>query len=192
MILLSFSKMTQFSGKLCGHPTVMAPTLEFPHIFSPIFMHSFIICWVYMGLFEAAFVEGISIRRKFQDKWEARQHILLRKTLTLGGERKCEGSARNVSTADWMLPPKTKGFPGSSAVKESAHNAGDMGLQVQSLGWEDPLEKEMTTNYSILAWEIPQTEEPGGLQSMWLQRVRHNLATKPPPETNFEGWACNA
>ena len=170
----------------------MAPTLEFPHIFSPIFMHSFIICWVYMGLFEAAFVEGISIRRKFQDKWEARQHILLRKTLTLGGERKCEGSARNVSTADWMLPPKTKGFPGSSAVKESAHNAGDMGLQVQSLGWEDPLEKEMTTNYSILAWEIPQTEEPGGLQSMWLQRVRHNLATKPPPETNFEGWACNA
>ena len=104
----------------------MAPTLEFPHIFSPIFMHSFIICWVYMGLFEAAFVEGISIRRKFQDKWEARQHILLRKTLTLGGERKCEGSARNVSTADWMLPPKTKGFPGSSAVKESAHNAGDM------------------------------------------------------------------
>ena len=43
-------------------------------------MHSFTICWVYMGLFEAAFVEGISIRRKCQDKWEARQHILLRKT----------------------------------------------------------------------------------------------------------------
>ena len=91
-----------------------------------------------------------------------------------------------------MLLPKTKGFPGSSAVKESAHNAGDMGLQVQSLGGEDPLEKEMATNYSILAWEIPQTGEPGGLQFMWLQRVRHNLATKPPPETNFEGWACNA
>ena len=51
----------------------MVSTLEFPHIFSPIFMHSFTICWVYMGLFEAAFVEGISIRRKFQDKWEARQ-----------------------------------------------------------------------------------------------------------------------
>ena len=43
-----------------------------------------------------------------------------------------------------------------------------------------------------MLWRIPQTEEPGGLQSMWLQRVRHNLATKPPPETNFEGWACNA
>ena len=42
---------------------------------------------------------------------------------------------------------------------------------VQSLGGEDPLEKEMTTHSSILAWEIPWTEEPGGLQSMWLPRV---------------------
>ena len=48
---------------------------------------------------------------------------------------------------------------------------------IQSLGWEDPLEKEMTTHSSILAWRIPWTEEPGRLQSMWLQRVRHNWAT---------------
>ena len=41
-----------------------------------------------------------------------------------------------------------------------------------SLGWEDPLEKEMATHSSILAWEIPWTEEPGGLQSMRSQRVR--------------------
>ena len=87
-----------------------------------------------------------------------------------------------------MLPPKTKGFSGSSAVKEPAHNAGDVDLQVQSLGWDDPLEKEMATDYSILAWEIPRTEKPGRLQSMWLQRVRYDLATKPPPETDFEGW----
>ena len=40
---------------------------------------------------------------------------------------------------------------------------------VQSLGWEDPLEKEMATHFSILAWEIPWTEEPGGLQSMGSQ-----------------------
>ena len=46
--------------------------------------------------------------------------------------------------------------------------------QVQSLGQEDPLEKEMATQSSILAWEIPWTEEPGGLQSMGLQRVQHN------------------
>ena len=44
------------------------------------------------------------------------------------------------------------------------------------LGWEDPLEKEMATYSSILAWEIPRTEEPGGLQSLGSQRVRHNLA----------------
>jgi len=46
--------------------------------------------------------------------------------------------------------------------------------QVQSLGWEDPLEEEMTTHSSILAWKISGTEEPGGLQSMGLQRVRHD------------------
>ena len=52
---------------------------------------------------------------------------------------------------------------------------------VRSLGREDPLEKEMATHSSILAWRIPWTEEPGRLQSMGLQRVRHNLETKPPP-----------
>ena len=42
---------------------------------------------------------------------------------------------------------------------------------VQSLGWEDPLEEGMATHFSILAWRIPRTEEPGGLQSMGSQRV---------------------
>ena len=46
--------------------------------------------------------------------------------------------------------------------------------QVQSLGGEDPLEKEMATHSSILAWRISWTEEPGGLQSMGSQRVGHN------------------
>ena len=49
--------------------------------------------------------------------------------------------------------------------------------QVRSVGREDPLEKEMATHSSILAWRIPWTEEPGGLQSMESQRVRHNWAT---------------
>ena len=49
---------------------------------------------------------------------------------------------------------------------------------VQSLGREDPLEKEMAACSSILAWEIPWTEEPGGLQSTGSQRVRHDLVTK--------------
>ena len=45
---------------------------------------------------------------------------------------------------------------------------------VRSLGWEDPLEKGMATHFSIQDWRIPWTEEPGGLQSMELQRVRHD------------------
>ena len=45
---------------------------------------------------------------------------------------------------------------------------------VQSLGWEDPLDKEMATHSNTLAWKIPRTEEPGRLQSMELQRVRHD------------------
>ena len=48
------------------------------------------------------------------------------------------------------------------------------GMRVQSLGQADPLEKEMTTHSSILAWEIPWTEEPGGLQSMGSHRVEHD------------------
>ena len=47
-------------------------------------------------------------------------------------------------------------------------------IRVQSLGQEDPLEKEMATHSSILAWRIPWTEEPGGLQSTGLQRVGHD------------------
>ena len=46
--------------------------------------------------------------------------------------------------------------------------------QVQFLGWEDLLEKELATHSSILAWRISRTEEPGGLQSLGLQRVRHD------------------
>ena len=83
--------------------------------------------------------------------------------------------------------------------KASVYNAGDLGLipglgrslvsqrlkrlpplqetQVRSLGWEDPLEKEMATHSSILAWRIPWTGEPGRLQSMGSQRVRYDWAT---------------
>ena len=59
------------------------------------------------------------------------------------------------------------GFPGGSDDKESACSAGDLG---QSLGQEDPLEKEMATHSSILAWRIPRTEEPGKLFSPWSHK----------------------
>ena len=55
--------------------------------------------------------------------------------------------------------------------KASAYNVRDLG---SIPGWEDLLEKKMAAHSSILAWKIPWTEEPGGLQSMGSQRVRHN------------------
>ena len=59
-------------------------------------------------------------------------------------------------------------------IKNPPVNAGDVRDRIQSLDWEDPLEKGMATRSSILTWEIPWTEEPGGLQSMGLQRVVHD------------------
>ena len=70
------------------------------------------------------------------------------------------------------------GFPGGSAVKNLS---AIQETRVPSPGQDDPLEKDMVTRSSILAWEIPWTEEPGGLQSMGSQRVRQDLATEPPP-----------
>ena len=65
----------------------------------------------------------------------------------------------------------TWGFPGGSDIK----NLPAMWeTWVWSLGWEDLLQKGMATHSSILAWKIPWTEEPGGLQSMGSQRVRHD------------------
>ena len=61
---------------------------------------------------------------------------------------------------------------------ESVSSAGDVETWVWSLGQEDPLEEEMASPYSILAWVIPWTEEPGRLQSMGWHRVGHNWATK--------------
>ena len=62
-----------------------------------------------------------------------------------------------------------------SLVAQMVKNLPAVGqTQVPSLGWEDPLEKEMAPHSSILTWRIPWMEEPGGLQSKGSQRVRHN------------------
>ena len=84
------------------------------------------------------------------------------------------------------------GFPCGSDGKAFASNAGNLGsipslvaqtvkrlstmleARVRSLGWEDPLEKEMAIHSSTIAWKIPWTEEPGRLQSMGSQRVGHD------------------
>ena len=79
-----------------------------------------------------------------------------------------------------------RGFPGDSVVKNPPAHAGDW---VQSLYQEDPLEEEMATHSSILAWRIPCTEEPGGLWSMGLQRVGHDWAAKQ--QHNKERQRCS-
>ena len=61
------------------------------------------------------------------------------------------------------------GFPGGTVVKNLPAKQEMQETQVQSLGWEDPLEKGMATHSSILAWRIPWTDKPGRLQSMGLQ-----------------------
>ena len=61
-------------------------------------------------------------------------------------------------------------------------------MWVQSLGQEDPLEQQMATHPGILAWEIPWTEESGRLQSMGLQKVRHNCATEHTQSFRGEGY----
>ena len=72
------------------------------------------------------------------------------------------GNNNDVLNAASQVDPAVKNLP---AMQET---------WVQSLGWDDPLEKEMATHSSILAWEIPWTEELDGLQSMQLQRVQHD------------------
>ena len=66
------------------------------------------------------------------------------------------------------------GFPSDSVVKNPFAMQEAQEMRVSSLGWEDPLEEEMATHSSILAWRIPWTQAPGGLQSMGLQRVGHD------------------
>ena len=84
----------------------------------------------------------------------ARVSLLLTLTWPFSRLPQCKGAS--------LVAQKVKNLP---AMQET---------WVQSLGQEDPLEKRMATHSSILAWEIPWTEEPGGLQPIWLQRVGHN------------------
>ena len=79
--------------------------------------------------------------------------------------------AASQQGASFCGKKKKKSFHGGSYGKESACSAGELGLIA---GGEDPLEKRMATHSSILAWQIPWTEEHGGLESTGLQRIRHN------------------
>ena len=76
-----------------------------------------------------------------------------------------------------FFPLMWRGFPGGSDSKESAHNAGDPGSIPES---ERSPEEGNGNTLQYSCWKIPWAEEPGGLQSMGLPRVGHDLVTKPP------------
>ena len=79
-----------------------------------------------------------------------------------------------LHTSNFLWVQTMPGFPGSSVVKNPPVK---QETQVPFLGQKDTLEREMPPHCSILAWRSPWTEEPGGLQSLGLQRVRHNWVT---------------
>ena len=76
------------------------------------------------------------------------------------------------------VPTASLGCPGGSVVKNHLPMQEMQEMWVRSLGWEDPLEKEMATYSSILSWKIPWTEVPSGLQAMGSETAGHDLATK--------------
>ena len=82
--------------------------------------------------------------------------------------------SETLPTFNWLLSC----MRGASLVAQMVkHLPAVRETRVRSLGWEDPLEKEMATHSSTLAWKIPWTEEPGRLQSMGSQRVAHDWTT---------------
>ena len=86
----------------------------------------------------------------------------------------------------WISTKHKLHLPTGSLVAQTVKRLSTMQeTRVRSLGWEDPMEKEMAIHSSTIAWKIPWTEEPGRLQSMGSQRVRHDWATSLPT-----GCAC--
>ena len=86
---------------------------------------------------------------------------------------------------DWGFGVRHPSY-GASLIAQSVKNLPAVQeTWALSLGWEDPLEKEMATHSSILAWKIPWTEEPGGLQSMGSQKSWNNWATNTSTSTHL-------
>ena len=96
---------------------------------------------------------------------------------TLGHGGGSQWRKRTSKGLDYLLPldtPPLMGFPGGPAVKNLPANAGDARDMGLIPGQEDPLEEEVVNHSSILAWRIPWTQEPGRIQSIGSQRVRHS------------------
>ena len=104
-------------------------------------------------------------------------HMVL--SSSAGKESACNTSNPSLIPGSGRAPGEGIGYPlqysWASLVAQMVKNSPQKWETcIQSLGWENPLEKGMSTHSSILAWRIPWTEEPGGLQSTGSQRVRHD------------------
>ena len=110
--------------------------------------------------------EGIVVSKGLQSFWY---------NTVLFSENECEWWAQAICSYYLEWCTLFMGFPGGSAFKNLPEV---QEMLVRSLGQGDPLEEGMATQSSILAWRIPWTEEPGGLQCMGPQTVRHDLVAK--------------
>ena len=99
------------------------------------------------------------------------------------------GVAKSQTRLGDQVQHSTRTMRGASLVAQMLKNLPAMQeTQVLSLGREDPLEKGISTHSSVLAWKIPWTEEPGGLQSIGLQRVSHDWVTNTHTHTTMRTW----
>ena len=120
---------------------------------------------------------------KSQSMFNMREHVLVEKPTSVKNVEKTlapDISSLYTEVARWWEILKNGRNVGklTSLVAQMVKRLPTMReTQVRSLGWEDPLEKEMATHSSTLAWKIPWMEERGRLQSMGLQRIRHDWAT---------------
>jgi len=131
---------------------------------------------------------------------DSTQRLTISLTLVFPGSSAGKGSACNVgdpSLIPWSgrSPGEELGYPlqysWTSPVAQVVKNPPAMReTWVQSLGWEDPLEEGMTTHSSILAWRIQWSEEPGGLQSIGLQRAGRDWVTKHSAQYTRHCAAC--
>ena len=113
------------------------------------------------------------------DYWPSAQPIAWGQSFCVWKEELTEcGPAMPDRLHELLLFPGSLHLRRASVVAQTVKRLPTMReIRVQSLDWEDPLEKEMATHSHILAWKIPWMEEPGRLQSMWSQRVRHDWVT---------------
>ena len=138
----------------------MRPIVEWEKIFCDLIAQSLLLCsWGHPN--------SERVVNELTKEWTRKSQYPQNSSFLIG----TTSSSKIFMLAGLILSYASRGFPGDSVVKDLP---AVQEMPVRSLGREDPLEKEMATHSSTLVWRIPWTEEPGGLQFMESQRVRHD------------------